>query len=138
MANDITLAPDTIHNPEEPRHFMRLRPLERRVRILIQGRTLADTTDALRLMEVGRDVYHPVIYVPRGDVLAVLSRLDKSSHCPIKGDASYFELSGDVGEIAWAYEDPLPGAEALARRIAFDSTRVTIEESPALDIREPD
>jgi uncharacterized protein (DUF427 family) len=57
----VTLSRDTIHNPDDPRHYMRIKPVKGRVRILLGGRVLADSTDALRLLEAGHDVYDPVL-----------------------------------------------------------------------------
>jgi len=59
----------------------------------------------------------PRLYVPFDDLRAdLLERTEHSTHCPFKGDASYWSLRvGDrVAENAvWAYEDPLPEAEWL-------------------------
>ena len=67
----VTLATATIHNPEEPRHFMRIKPAGRRVRVLRGDQVLADSTAALRVIEAGRDLYDPVLYLPRADVVLV-------------------------------------------------------------------
>ena len=131
----ITLSTETTHNPGAPRHFMRLKPAGRRVRILRQGEVLAETDDALRLVEVGKDVYDPTLYLPEADIRAGLRQTDKATHCPLKGDAVYFDLLDADGnvvcpEIAWAYPAPFDFADALAGRIAFYSAQVTVEESP--------
>ena len=132
----ITLSGHTIHNPDEPRHFMRIRPVEKLVRIRHGVRVLAETTAAVRVIEAGRDLYEPALYLPRGDVRAELTVADKAeTFCPIKGHATYYDLPGDGGdpdltEIAWSYERTVEGAEALEHRIAFYSDRVTVEEIP--------
>jgi uncharacterized protein (DUF427 family) len=63
----------------------------------------------------------PVLYFPRGDVRLGLSvALEKMSHCPRKGDASYYEFVGVKGSaIAWSYENPIPPAAMLKDYIAF-------------------
>ncbi len=133
----VTLATETIHNPKEPRHFMRIKPAGRRVRVLHGDRVLADSGNALRVIEAGRDIYDPVLYLPRADVQASLAPAAKDrTFCPIKGHASYFDLvSGDgaveQAEIAWSYEDTVDGAEQLKDHIAFYGTQVVIEEHPA-------
>ncbi len=132
---DVTLATATIHNPAEIRHFMRLKPVGRRVRILRDGAVLAESTGAVRLLEVGRDVYDPVIYVPRADVRASLGPNDTSTHCPLKGDAAYFDLLDETGtvaqpKIAWTYPQPFDFATELNGLVAFYADQVTIEESP--------
>lgn len=135
--SDVTLVEDTVHNPREPRHFMRIKPVPRRVRIRLGDELLAETDSAVQVLEVARDFYDPVLYVPAGDIRASLARgAAPSTHCPIKGDAVYFDLPDpadghDRESIAWAYPDPVAGAGELAGRIAFDSAHVTIELSPA-------
>ncbi|WVQ85994.1 hypothetical protein IAT38_008162 [Cryptococcus sp. DSM 104549] len=44
------------------------------------------------------------------------------THCPWKGDASYYNYESDDGEIkdiAWFYPKPFKGAEAVDGRVAF-------------------
>lgn len=131
----ITLSNETIHNPDEPRHFMRIKPITAQVRILRERRLLAESRRALRLIEAGRDIYDPTIYLPRGDVAAPLGRSDKRTFCPLKGHASYFDLLNeagevDVAEIAWSYEETEDFADELKALIAFYPSKVTIEEVP--------
>ena len=132
---DVTLAQEAIHNPSEPRHFMRLKPVGRRVRIRLGEEVLAETTRALRVLEVGRDLYDPVLYVPDEDVVARLGPNDRTTHCPLKGDAAHFNLIGADGavrqpKIAWSYREPLGHAIGLAGRTAFYTDRLTVEEAP--------
>ena len=62
-------------------------------------------------------------YFPRSAVDPTLLRDSSThSHCPWKGEASYYSLSVD-GETnrdaAWYYADPKPAASAIRDRIAF-------------------
>lgn len=63
------------------------------------------------------DQRHAWHTIPRDDVDAVaISRTDHHSHCPFKGDASYFTLTGGgvtVENGAWSYEQPYPAADAI-------------------------
>ena len=137
--SQVTLATETIHNPKEPRHFMRIKPAGRHIRVLQDGKVLAESSSALRVIEAGRDIYDPVIYLPRADVRASLAAAAKDrTFCPIKGHATYFDLvSGDgsveQSEIAWSYEDTVDGAEQLKDHIAFYGTHVVIEEHPIVN-----
>ena len=102
-----------------------------RVVVTLGGRVIADTHDALALREA---TYPAVQYIPREDVdMSLLERTDHSSHCPYKGDASYFSipLGGDRSRNAvWTYEDPHPAVAAIKGRLAFYPDRVdSIEES---------
>ena len=98
----------------EPR--ITLHPHSRRVRIIIDGTVLADTTRAIELRERG---YPPRQYLPRDDVrMDLLTPSDTVTHCPFKGDATYFSF-GDYKDVAWSYERPKEGVEALAGWLAF-------------------
>jgi uncharacterized protein (DUF427 family) len=108
---------DAIRNPANPAHLMVLKPVNRRVRIYASDTLLADTTRALRVIEVGKSLYDPVVYVPGDDLLAKFDRLAKSTHCPLKGDASYIALDGE--ELGWAYENPIDAASAIKGCFAF-------------------
>lgn len=120
----------TIHNPDNDAHFMRVKPVAATVRVRHKGALLAETRDALRVQETGRDVYDPVLYIPLSDVSGRIEPVDgKSTHCPLKGDASYFTLGGD--EIAWTYDRPFDWSSMLKGHVAFYASKVTIEEEGA-------
>lgn len=131
----VTLSPETIHNPDEARHFMRVKPVGRQVRVRLGPLLLAETEAALYVLEVGKDVYDPVIYVPRDAVVVPLEESRKQTHCPIKGDARYFHLADEQGgpmhqDIAWAYPEPVPQSAALAGAVAFDPAKASFEIIP--------
>ncbi len=101
-----------------------------RVRVTFAGQVIADTTRALTLREAG---YPPVQYIPRADIaMRRLIRTAHASHCPFKGDASYFSIvaGGTTAENAvWSYEKPLPAMAEIAGYLAFYPKRVDkIEE----------
>lgn len=125
----VTLASGTIHNPNEPRHFMKLKPLAKTMRISRNGETLAVSNNAIRLIEVGGDLYDPPIYIPEEDIIAELLPSAKRTVCPLKGEAKYFSLPA-ASDIAWSYPDAYTFASALRGLIAFYSDHVTIEEMP--------
>lgn len=62
-------------------------------------------------------------YFPRDAVWSkYLMHSDKSSHCPWKGDASYFSLvvDGETNEdAAWHYPETKEAAAEITGRIAF-------------------
>ena len=101
----------------------------KRVQVLCQGHLIADTRGALSLTEA---TYKPVAYIPREDVqMAVLARTDRSTHCPYKGDASYYTIDRDgvIAENAvWSYEAPYPAMEAIRGMLAFYPNQVEIIE----------
>lgn len=112
-----------------PDHPITVAPSGRHVRVLFDGRQIAVTDDALVLREAS---YPPVLYIPRADAdPAVLTRTDRRTHCPYKGEASYFSIVGDsrtAENAVWSYEEPYPAMAAIAGHLAFYADRVTIEE----------
>ena len=102
----------TIHNPDNDAHFMRIKPVRAAVRVSRGSTLLAESRNALWVLENGRDVYDPVIYIPEADISGPLEAVaGKSTHCPLKGDASYFTLNGE--EIAWTYDRPFEWSQQL-------------------------
>ncbi|PVB61780.1 DUF427 domain-containing protein [Labrenzia sp. 011] len=117
---------NAIRNPANPAHLMVIRDIPRRMRIYAGETLLADSTAAVRVMEIGRSVYDPVVYVPEADLAADFGKVDKSTHCPIKGDASYVSLDGE--EIGWVYGTPIAMAGRLAGHYAFWPAKVRVVE----------
>ncbi len=108
-----------------------------RVQVLFEGHVIADSVNVLTLKE---STYKPVFYFPRDDVaMDYLHRTDHSTHCPYKGDASYFtlDMDGDIRENAvWTYETPYDAMSVITDRVAFYPNVVSFQEvgAPALDI----
>ncbi|QKV18005.1 DUF427 domain-containing protein [Oricola thermophila] len=117
----------TIHNPRNDAHFMRIMPVRARVRVRRGNALLAESDRAIRILETGRVVYDPVAHIPEADIIGPLEPVpNKSTHCPLKGDASWFSHHGE--EIAWIYDRPLGIAMQSCGHVAFLAGKVTIEE----------
>ncbi len=116
----------------DPQSHIRVEASPRRVRARFGDHIIADTTDAILLYEGGRT---PVVYFPRQDVeMGFMGRTKRSTHCPFKGDASYYTLTIDgkvVENVLWSYETPLPGMEAIGERVAFYPDKVEIYQPDA-------
>jgi uncharacterized protein (DUF427 family) len=113
-----------------PDHPITIARNEKRVRVSFGGKVIADSTHALTLQEAS---YPPVNYIPRADVdMAALTPTAHASHCPYKGDASYFTISVDgktADNAVWSYAQPYPAMAAIKDHVAFYPSRVdTIEE----------
>ena len=94
------------------------------------GAVLAESKNALELSEGD---YPAVIYFPRDDIaMAFLDETDHSTHCPHKGDASYFSIitkSQTLENAAWSYESPNAEVERIKGHLAFyPSDTVTVEQ----------
>jgi uncharacterized protein (DUF427 family) len=99
---------------------VRLEPNQRRVRVVFGGEVVADSSRTLYLFETG---HLPVYYFPRDDVrFELLEPTAHHTHCPYKGDASYFTVvaGGQQYENAvWAYPDPIDSVPELQDYVAF-------------------
>lgn len=93
----------------------------KRVRTMFAGTTIADSRRVMTMHETG---HLPVYYFPRDDVhMDLLQKTNHSTHCPFKGDATYWSVRIDdraAENAGWGYETPLEDAPALADYLAFD------------------
>ena len=103
----------------------RVEPVPERLRVVVNGEVLAETTRGLRVLETAGA---PVYYVPPEDVrFERLQPSPRRSVCEWKGDATYVTFDdGDrrIEDVGWRYEQPLPGYEAIAGHVAFYAGRV--------------
>jgi uncharacterized protein (DUF427 family) len=104
----------------------RVQPVPERLRVVVDGETVAETSRGLRVLETAGA---PVYYVPPGDVrLDLLRPGPRRSVCEWKGEAGYWTYDAGRGrrieDVAWSYQDPKPGYEAIAGHLAFYAGRV--------------
>ncbi|MBV8848716.1 MAG: DUF427 domain-containing protein [Methylobacteriaceae bacterium] len=116
------------HKIPGPDHPITISPAQSRVRVRFGGEVIADANAALDLKESTYPVVH---YIPRSAVK--MDRLEKTSHsthCPYKGDASYFSIVGKDGtrveNAVWSYETPFPAVKQIAGHLAFYPNKVEI------------
>jgi len=97
----------------------RVEPSSKRVRIVFNGETIADTTNAYRVLETS---HPPAYYIPQEDVkMAYLNRTSRRTFCEFKGAATYYTVKvGDKAEtnVAWSYDSPTPGFTPITGYIA--------------------
>jgi len=95
-------------------------PSPNRVIVRAGGAIVADTTRAL-VMRAPETPDQP--YIPREDVdMTRLVRTDLVTHCPYKGDASYWSIrSGPrtVENAVWSYETPYDEMGVIKELLAF-------------------
>jgi uncharacterized protein (DUF427 family) len=108
-----------------PDYTITLERSPRRVRVKLNGETIADSTRAHLLFETR---HLPVYYFPRGDVqMDLFAPTDHHSFCPYKGTASYWTIRvGDrLSENAvWGYPEPFDEVAELKDFVAFYWARV--------------
>ncbi len=97
-----------------------MEPTSKRLRIVFEGTTLADTRSAFRVLETS---HPPTYYLPPSDIdTERLRSSGKRSFCEWKGEASYFDLVGaekTVRAAAWCYPNPSSAFAAMAGYISF-------------------
>ncbi len=127
-------------------YHVRVAPETKRIRVEFGGATIAESSAVLVMHETR---YAPVYYFPREDVrMERLELTDHTTHCPFKGNASYYTVR--VGEReamngAWSYENPFDEAAIVAGHIAFYFDRMDgwwwddepICEPPRVDDKAP-
>jgi uncharacterized protein (DUF427 family) len=109
---------------KHPEHRIGTKRVGVHVQVTFNGEVIADSKDAIKLEENG---YDTVYYLRRKDVkMERLSRTTHRTHCPFKGEASYFTLSnGRTAENAvWSYEQPYDEVSVIKERLAFYPDRV--------------
>ena len=104
------MCPDTPLDTGEAYRVI-VEPCGKRVQVVFAGETIADSMETLLLHETRLP---QVYYFPRKDVrMDLLQRTDHRTHCPFKGNASYWTMAvgNQVAENAvWSYENPLQDA----------------------------
>jgi|1185.fasta_scaffold07019_3 adenylate cyclase len=98
----------------------------RRVRVEFNGTWIADSRRALILHETRQPAAY---YFPRADVkLDLFQKTAQVTHCPFKGNASYWSVSagGTVAEnAAWSYDEPYDDAKPIREYLSFYPNRVS-------------
>ncbi len=133
---------DSNYTFQSPPHKILFEPDGRRLRAYVGDALVLDTTRAHLLHETG---IPPIAYVPFEDFdPELLERTGSSTHCPFKGDASYWSLRvGDElrEDAVWSYEEPIEQAAWLRGFAALPFARADswkVEDEPlAGRLRDP-
>ncbi len=105
----------------------RVGKVNKRVRVVFNGETVADTTNAKRVLETS---HPPVYYLPQEDVQMNLLTLEpRTTVCEFKGRAAYWglEVNGkSASSAAWSYPDPAAGFESIKDHLAFYPSKMDV------------
>ena len=108
----------------------------RRVRIELDGVTLADTTHASFLFETGLPTRY---YMPKTDVrMDLLTPTPTETACPYKGTARYWSVTVDGRtheDIVWGYDAPLPESQKITGLVCFYNEKVDVYIDEVLEER---
>jgi uncharacterized protein (DUF427 family) len=116
---------EVIAHARDPFHRIDILRSGRHVQVRMSGTIVADTRGSRMLFETGLPVRY---YIPRDDVdLGLLTPSGTETACAYKGRTSqYWGNRGDMRDVAWSYESPLPEAGAIAGLVCFFNERVDI------------
>ncbi|MDH3233892.1 MAG: DUF427 domain-containing protein [Alphaproteobacteria bacterium] len=106
----------------ETSYRIAVEPAACRVRVRIDGRVVADSTD----VQVMHETYRPSLcYFPKADLIdGLLAPSSFRTFCPFKGTAHHWHLQlpgRTLENKAWSYETPLHDARAVGGYVAFHS-----------------
>jgi uncharacterized protein (DUF427 family) len=108
-----------------PDHPIMIKHHPKRVVVTVAGKVIADTHDALALLEAN---YPVVLYIPRKDAdMSLLERSDHTTYCPYKGDCAYYSIpAGGARSVnaVWTYEDAYDAVTPIRGHLAFYRDRV--------------
>jgi uncharacterized protein (DUF427 family) len=110
-----------------PDHPITVERARTRWRAMLSDGVIADSDAALVLREAD---YPAVVYFPRDSVsMEYMARTDRVTHCPYKGDATYYTIrrNSEIAEnAAWSYDDPSDGVGQIAGYVAFYTDQVEV------------
>ncbi len=114
-------------HPRDPYTRIDILPSSRRVRVELDGVTVADSTNSSFLFETGLPTRY---YIPKTDVrMDLLTPTGSVTACPYKGTARYWTANvngADHADIVWAYDTPLPESQKIAGLVSFYNEKVDI------------
>ena len=114
-------------HPRDPYTRVDILASSRRVRVEVDGVTVADSGQPKILFETGLP---PRYYLPLSDIRLDLLRPSATrSHCPYKGTASYWSV--DTGQavhtdVVWIYRTPLPESQKIAGLACFYNEKIDL------------
>jgi uncharacterized protein (DUF427 family) len=113
---------------DHPEHTITVEPFGGVVNVRFRDVMIASSERAKLLHEKG---HKPVLYIPFEDIyFAHLGKTATTTHCPFKGDASYWSVKGRdeaAKDVMWAYEHPYDEMLEIRDHGAFYPDRVVID-----------
>ncbi|MGH3518518.1 MAG: DUF427 domain-containing protein [Haloechinothrix sp.] len=123
-------------HPRDPYKRVDILASSRRVRVEVDGVTIADSTSPRLLFETSLPTRY---YLPKTDLrLELFEPSQTITHCPYKGAAQYYSVRiGDTvhPDVAWYYRTPIPESFTIAGLVAFYNEKVDLYVNEALQER---
>ena len=124
-------------HPRDPYKRVDILASSQRVRVALDGVTVAESSQPRVLFETGLP---PSYYLPLADLrMDLLRASDRSSQCPYKGTAAYWSVDTSAAaeawlhtDVVWIYRSPLPESQKIAGLACFFNERVDLHVDGAL------
>lgn len=114
-------------HPRDPYKRVDILPSSRRIRIELEGVTVAESDRPTLLFETGLPVRY---YLPKTDVrLDLLESSDRTTECPYKGTAEYWSVVVDgrrYDDLVWSYPFPTIESSGIAGLMCFYDEKVDV------------
>lgn len=110
--------------PENTDQEVKTERVHEKVIVVVEGETIAETTEAVKLIEPG---YDPVYYIPKNDIKEIDLIKCGDYDCPTKGHAELYTIrhgARDIEDAAWSYDEPIKNLPELQGRVAFYPEKV--------------
>jgi len=106
---------------DQKTHYAKLEASDQSYQVFYQGELIFESNQIIKLNEHydGKD-FPAVIYFPHSSLADLeATKTAHSTHCPIKGDASYWSYREAENGI-WAYENPIQELAQIKDYVAFN------------------
>jgi uncharacterized protein (DUF427 family) len=113
-----------MESSENSDYIVKTQRMNERVIVVVEGETIAETTNAVLLNETG---HGPVIYIPKNDIKEIDLIKCGDYDCPHKGHAEIYTIrhgAHDIENAAWSYDEPFRNLPELQGRVAFYPDKV--------------
>lgn len=114
-------------HPRDPYTRVDILSSSRRVRVEVDGATIAESAAPRILFETGLP---PRYYLPMADVrMDLLTPSATATHCPYKGGATYWSLVVDgqrYDDFVWTYRSPFAESQKIAGLLCFFNEKVDL------------
>ena len=109
---------------EKKGHYAKTENSDKTYQVLYNNEVILESDQVVILTEYYDGRAMPaVIYFPRSSLSKLnISRTNRSSHCPIKGDASYWSYQGAESGM-WSYENPIQDLNQIKDHFGFDQKK---------------
>ncbi|MFQ6011052.1 MAG: DUF427 domain-containing protein [Nitrososphaerales archaeon] len=130
-------------HPRDPHKRIDVLQSSRNIKVLINGKLLAESSSPMLLFETGLPTRY---YLEMKDFRTKLLPSARTTMCPYKGEANYWSVTAEgqnAEDLVWGYKEPLPECGKIAGLFSFYNEKVdlyvegVLQERPKLRWKKP-